>query len=358
MRLHFIGRILVLSFFLPFIISACSDKSLRKSDESQENALGYYQTGLLQLAKKKHEKAKRSLEKAIHADPSFLEAYLELSDLLIGRGKDQEAERCLLGVPDKVTKSSRYYYLLGSTQFHQTKINESIRNLEICFQSDSNNSDASWKLARLYFRLENYDYALEHLELLVKDTNVVDRQKIQSLYQKTVSILKAKDPRTEFEKNMESRFSRSETVTRGMLACVFVIEFGLKNSGGSSAIKFTDVDSSVNLFSYYQKAVSEQFLETLPDGKFYPGHIITRRNLAHYLNKLMNRFDHLDLPVSNPERRIIDVSSGDPQHTAMNIVCRWNLMSLDNNARFYPDEPVTGKELMHSIRQFKKLIGR
>ena len=109
------------------------------------------------------------------------------------------------------------------------------------------------------------------------------------------------------------------------------------------------------MLDYYKKAVTAQVLELLPDNKFYSHYIIRRRNLAHYLYQILK---HNGMDVVPPLNRlpVTDVAQDDLQVDAIRTVCSLNLMILRKDGQFAPDDPVTGKELIGSLRALKLLL--
>ncbi len=343
----------ILCFFLPAVFHLGCSASIQTSADRRAEA--YLQQGLSAKASGQYKKAILCFEKSVREDSSRTEAYLELGDLLISQERDQEAELWLERIPAHAKDNQRFYYLLGTAQFNQNKINESIVHLERVSRTDSHYSEASWKLARLYFRVENYGRALENLQHLIRDSTSANIEKIRSLYSKVSTVTNARSPRT-YVKRLESFFPGYSQATRGMLAYVLVMELG--ESSRQQAVLFKDVPAVDSLAGYYQKALSARFLEFLPDGKFYPYHIVKRRNLAYYLNEIVSLHGPAGKDGGDQSPVISDVSTSDLQWEAIRNVCHWKLMSLRPNNRFDPDTPVGINELVESVQALKQLIRR
>ena len=337
------------------ILSACTDMSRLSMKERKQIASSLFQKGIRSKAGGDHPGALRYFSKAIEADSLFTDAYAESAEMLIADGADRQAEIMLINAPRKLKEESHIALLIGKSQFNQGKINESIMSLEKSLEFKSPDKSVFWMLAQLYYKVENYERASEFMKPLLADSLIPGREKMVSLNQKIDMILEGRDPATPFEKNMKLRIAQTSAVTRGELAFFLSVEFREWENLPNTEIGFIDVSPHDSLLDYYKKAVTAQVLELLPDNKFYSHYIIRRRNLAHYLYQILK---HNGMDVVPPLNRlpVTDVAQDDLQVDAIRTVCSLNLMILRKDGQFAPDDPVTGKELIGSLRALKLLL--
>lgn len=340
----------ILSSFL-FLLTACAGSSGLRLEDRRKTAEIFFKKGIKCKAEHDKNNALRHFSNAIKADSLFTDAYAETAEILISDGEDRRAELLLLLANGKLKSEARILRLLGKAQFNQRKINEAISNIEMSMKTEPADRDALWLLAQLYYQLENYELAYAHVEPLLKDSLLYDYEKIVSLYQKINLNLGALNPVASSETHKIQKIRQSSKVTRGQFALVFCHEFKPWNADRDSVIFFADVDAGDSSLVYYKRAVASQIFERLPDGKFYPGYIIKRRNLAHYLYRII-KINNGALTSAN-EILLVDVAQDDLQFDEIQLVCKLKLMVLSKDGRFHPDESVTGEELTDALHTLK-----
>ncbi|KAB2880405.1 hypothetical protein F9K33_05235 [bacterium] len=343
--------LLVFSFF----VNSCSDLSNLTRAERQKIAVSSFQKGLKSKNDGNNDKAIQFFKKTIEADSTFVSAYCEIGEILILRGDYRNVESILSNIPTTVRNDAKIYYLIGSAQFYQKKMNDAVVNLEKSIQIAPGYWKPSWMLAQLYFQLENYKYASDYLERLLEDSLSADNEKIVALSQKVNAILHVHNPKNSFENEQLRNLNQSTTVTRGQFAHSMVIEFRELSDGATTATRFLDVSDDHPMIDFYKRSVIMGALEPLPDGKFYPEYVMKRRNVAYYLylflkvkTSLNHRFEKETVPS--------DVEKNDFQFDAIRTICRQGIMTLTADGRFRPDEPISGLELMKSITIVKNLL--
>ena len=338
-----------------FLVVSCSELSNVTPKERHELGLLYVQRGLKSKSDGNQDKAVRFFEKAIEADSTLANAYIEIGECLILKKAYRKAEIFLIHMPSFIESDARVYYLIGSAQFYQDQINESVESLEKAIAMDPDLKGAYRMLAKLYDRLENYEQASRYLEHLLHDTVSPNYEKDNALYQKISVILNNRNPKALFEKNKYEEISRSNVVTRGQLAFVIATELQNLNDKKQSDIHFTDIVNDDPMIDYYKKVVIQGILERLPDGKFYPGYMVKRRDLAYYLYRILGE-QKLNGAQTNGGSVLNDVTKGDFEYNEIQTVCRLNVMSLYENGNFGPDKPLSGMELINSMAALKRII--
>ncbi|MBL7959061.1 S-layer homology domain-containing protein [bacterium] len=354
MRPNLIFSITFTLLIYSFFVNSCSDLSRLTRAERQEIAIHSFQKGLKTKNDGNNDKAIQYFKKAIEADSTFVDAYSEIGEILILRGDYRNVESILSSIPITVRRDAEIYYLTGSAQFYQKKMNDAVVNLEKSIQIAPYHWKASWMLAQLYFQLENYKHASDYLERLLEDSLSAGNEKIVALSQKVNAILHIHNPRNSFENELLKNLSQSNTVTRGQFAHSMVIEFRELSDGATTATRFLDVSDDNPMIDFYKRSVIMGALETLPDGKFYPEYVMKRRNIAYYLYRFLRE----KTPNHRFEKEMVlsDVDKNDFQFDAIITICRQGIMSLTADGQFRPNEPISGLELMQSITAVKNLL--
>ncbi|MBL7994449.1 tetratricopeptide repeat protein [bacterium] len=351
---------LIFSITLPLLVyslfvNSCSDLSSLTREERHEIAVHSFQKGLKTKNDGNSDKAIQYFKNAIEADSTFVNAYREIGEILILRGDYRNAESFLSGIPVPVRHEAEIYYLIGSAQFYQKKMNDAVVNLEKSIQITPDHWRASWMLAQLYFQLQNYKHASDYLERLLEDSLSAKNEKIVALSQKVNAILHIYNPKNSSKSEMLRSLSQSNTVTRGQFAHIMVVEFSEFSGGASTATRFLDVSDDNPMINFYKKSVIMGALESLPDGNFYPEYVMKRRNVAHYLHRFLREKIS---PNQLFEKEIVpsDTEKDDFQFDTIRTICRLGIMTLTADGLFRPDEPISGLELMKSITIVKNLL--
>lgn len=343
-----------LSLFCSLLI-ACADTSKHTWQDLRKIAEDFFQRGIKSKTEGDQKNARRYFRKAIDVDSLFVEAYAEISQMQISGGEDRQAELFLTFAPAKVKREARILRLLGQAQFNQNKINEAILNIERSLKTDPSDKDAAWMLTQLYYKVENYELASLQIEALIHDSLLADKEKIVSLSEKIERKLRSRDSTISFEMNSMQKIKQASEVTRGQLALTLCYEFKHRLAFADTGIVFSDVKPDDAMLKYYKSAVACQVFEPLPDGKFYPYHIITRRNLAHYLYRIIMIKGFRDQLLPN-DFLLTDVSPDDLQFEAIRVVCDLKLLTPQKGGYFGPDEYVAGKELTGSLKLLKAML--
>ncbi|TNF55155.1 tetratricopeptide repeat protein [bacterium] len=127
----------------------------------QKNLLGYkYELGRHYLEKGDIEKAIKTLKAIIKTDKGFVAAYLALAESYISNGENKEAEKLLT---EGYEATSALVFLVRLEDFFITT-GEPGRIIDLyqkAIQINPNNQELRFFLAKLYYRLEMIDYAIE-----------------------------------------------------------------------------------------------------------------------------------------------------------------------------------------------------
>jgi tetratricopeptide (TPR) repeat protein len=127
----------------------------------QKNLLGYkYELGRHYLEKGELEKAIKTLKAVIKTDKDFISAYLALAESYISNDNNKEAEKLLI---EGYEATSSLVFLVRLEDFFITT-GEPGRIIDLyqkAIQTNPNDQKLRFFLAKLYFRLEMIDYAIE-----------------------------------------------------------------------------------------------------------------------------------------------------------------------------------------------------
>lgn len=138
-----------------------SDIPEKNRDQEQKNLLGYkYELGRHYLEKGDIEKSIKTLKGIIKMDKHFIAAYLALAESYISNGENEEAEKLLI---EGYETTSVLIFLVRLEDFFITT-GEPGRIIDLyqkAVQSNPRDQKLQFFLAKLYYRLEMIDYAVE-----------------------------------------------------------------------------------------------------------------------------------------------------------------------------------------------------
>ncbi|MEW6713950.1 MAG: tetratricopeptide repeat protein [Nitrospirota bacterium] len=180
-----------------------SDIPIKERQKEQKNLLGYkYELGNHYLEEGAKEKAIKVLRSLIKADPNFKAAYLLLAEAYLKEGNVEEAEDIL----EKGFNATAAFILLARLEDHLIAMGEPGKTIELyqkAIQKDPGNQKLQFFLAKLYYRLEMIDYALETAAAI--DTALFDSSNLHillgNIYERRSQHSKAVE---EFKKAMKT----------------------------------------------------------------------------------------------------------------------------------------------------------
>jgi tetratricopeptide (TPR) repeat protein len=151
----------------------------KEKQKEQKTLLGFkYELANKYLEEGSAEKAVKVLKALIKADPAFTSAYLLLAEAYLKEGNVEEAEDIL----QKGYSSTSAFILLARLEDHLIAMGEPGKTIEFyqkAIQKAPGNQMLQFFLAKLYYRLEMIDYALETAAGI--DTSVFDSSDLHVL---------------------------------------------------------------------------------------------------------------------------------------------------------------------------------
>ncbi len=307
----------------------------------------------MQASKKtpSREKAIRCLEESIRIDSVFPEPYLELAEMYSKSGYEWKAESFLLKGIENGIRDSRLYFKLGTLQLELNKLNESLFHLEHISTGDSLYHPALFLLAKINFKFGNYALSGKLLDSLKTLENWIYRHEATNLADRLHDV-------SGTEKTEEQAFAgirEERTVTRYDIAWLFNHFFPGSGFSSASAL-FEDISPNDIKYPVCARSVQMNFLESLPDRKFYPDYLISKRNLAIYLYRwlIRNDFGPDELPLSNIKWK--DLSSSDIHYTDLMNALRLNIIRAEKDSVLGTDQPVNGHETVKAFERIAELL--
>jgi len=156
-----------------------SDIPAKEKQNEQKNLLGYkYELGNRCLEEGATEKAIKILRSLIKMDANFTAAYLLLAEAYLKDGNVEEAEEVL----EKGYNATSALILLARLEDHLIAMGEPEKAIELyqkAIQKDQGNPKLQFFLAKLYYRLEMIDFALETAAAI--DTALFDSSNLHIL---------------------------------------------------------------------------------------------------------------------------------------------------------------------------------
>lgn len=155
------------------------DLSPEEMRKEQQNLTGYrFEMGNRYLDEGETEKAKKVLKSIIKKDERFVSAYLSLAEAYLREADNEEAERTLM----KGYEATSSLVVLARLEDHLIALGEPGRTIDIyqkAIQLNKNDQRLQFLFAKLYYRLEMIDYALETATAI--DTSVFDSPELHAL---------------------------------------------------------------------------------------------------------------------------------------------------------------------------------
>ena len=147
--------------------------------QEQKSLLGYkYELGRHYLEKGEIEKAIKTLKSIVRMDKDFIAAYLALAESYISNGENEEAEKFLI---EGYETTSVLVFLVRLEDFF-IAIGEPGRIIDLyqkAIQSNPRDQKLQFFLAKLYYRLEMIDYAVETVAGI--DITIIDYPEVHML---------------------------------------------------------------------------------------------------------------------------------------------------------------------------------
>ncbi|UCD35149.1 MAG: tetratricopeptide repeat protein [Nitrospiraceae bacterium] len=171
-------------------------------EEEERKLLGFrYEMGRDQLEKGHADKALKTLKSVTKADKGFIAAYLSLADAHAGAGNDKEVRAILLKGYEE-TSSMVFLVRLEDYFINRGEPGTIIDIYQKAVQKNQKNMGLQFFLAKLYYRLEMIDYALDTLNGI--DISAFDYPEVHALlgsvYERRAEYEKAAD---EFRKALD-----------------------------------------------------------------------------------------------------------------------------------------------------------
>jgi lipopolysaccharide biosynthesis regulator YciM len=156
-----------------------SDISESEKQKEQRNLLGYkYELGRHYLEKGDLEKAIKTLKGIIKADKDFAAAYLALAESYISSGENKNAEKILI---EGFEATSALVFLVRLEDYF-IAFGEPGRIIDLyqkAVQANPKDQKLQFFLAKLYYRLEMIDYAIETVTAI--DVTAIDYPEVHML---------------------------------------------------------------------------------------------------------------------------------------------------------------------------------
>ncbi len=221
-------------------------------------------------------------------------------------------------------------------------VNEAIQAYEQVVLKDSVHAQGLFRLARMYNRAGELAraFALSGKSVRLSPAD----EEIQLLYQTVMAEYKKEFPRLTYESKILAACVTAPTISRGQISVLWTAM--MKPSGQTSSVRFKDLDDKDSLAYYARQAVGSGFLEVLPDQRFHPDYLMTRRNLAYYL------YTYSQDAFVNGQTLPSDVMDNDPQATAIQWSIQSGLMAA-TGSRFEPERLLTGAEAVSILKTFR-----
>jgi len=156
-----------------------SDITIKDKQKEQKNLIGFkYELANHCIEEADVDKAIKILRSLIKTDPHFTAAYLLLAEAYLKEGNVEEAEEVL----EKGYNATAAFIFLARLEDHLIAMGEPGKTIELyqkAIQKDPNNQKLQFFLAKLYYRLEMIDYALETATAI--DTALFDSSNLHIL---------------------------------------------------------------------------------------------------------------------------------------------------------------------------------
>lgn len=128
-------------------------------------AMAYSRTG-------DHKSASTNYKKAIYLNPDFTSAYYQLGITYFRTGDYVEAIGFFKLAMGKGMQSHYLYYNLGNAYYKSLDFERAIKNYLKCLSITPSFTPAAYGMFKIYFKEENYKFAVNTLKPVISDTNL------------------------------------------------------------------------------------------------------------------------------------------------------------------------------------------
>ena len=181
-------------FILPLIIMMMFLFSLDIFAEELLSAEDYYNKGLAFFEQSNYSEAINNYKKAIELDPTYIQAYLDMSDACFYQRKYEEAIANYDAVIELEPANAYAYYSKGVMLYFLFKYDEAIKMYDEAIKIDPDYGDAYQSKGNSLFSLERYSEAMECYDKALKlnpfDADIIealgDTYYLQELYEKAI----------------------------------------------------------------------------------------------------------------------------------------------------------------------------
>jgi len=280
------------------------------------------------------------------------EALKEGSDFLARGNRERSKETFLIALyysPD----STKAHLALAEIYKAEDKLQNALVHLKAASSSESENPEILKDYAETLLLTEQYAKSLEIYEQILEMQP--DNQDIQS----RIENLKNRLGIFELPSQYHNILSK-EATSREEMAALLAVKFkGIIDETKAKPPIIIDISTSW-ASKFILTTTSLGILEIYPNHTFQPQKIITRAEMTEILLRLINLLKKKDYPLLQqfpPEKiQISDVSPDNYYHNPITQIISYQIMDLDAEKAFRPEQPVSGQEAIKTLDIILSLI--
>jgi tetratricopeptide (TPR) repeat protein len=280
------------------------------------------------------------------------EALNEGSDFLAMGNRERSEEAFLIALyysPD----STKAHLALAGIYKAEDKLQNALVHLKAASSSESENPEILKDYAETLLLTEQYAKSLEIYEQLLEMEP--DNQDIQSRIENLKNRLGIFELPSQYD-----NISSKEGASREEMAALLAVKFkGIIDETKAKPPIIIDISTSW-ASKFILTTTSLGILEIYPNHTFQPQKIITRAEMTEILLRLINLLKKKDYPLLQqfpPEKiQISDVSPDNYYHNPITQIISYQIMDLDAEKAFRPEQPVSGQEAIKTLDIILSLI--
>ncbi|MDD5541688.1 MAG: tetratricopeptide repeat protein [Acidobacteriia bacterium] len=272
--------------------------------------------------------------------------YVKEAQAARANGKWAAAEEAYLQAISKAPELSLLSRELGDILVYEGKVQQAEDSYTRAIRQDPSDIETKKKLADLFLKTKQEDKAAALLKE-ISATQEPDAETRAMLNR----VLAHSDP---IEVAL-SELRRRPQINRGDLGGLLAVRFPfLKEFQSGPPVILSDLKNHW-AGKYLPLIANLNLIPAFPNHQFKPFVTVRRYEVAVAANHLLTLLNRQP-PSTSSTVRILDVPKTNVHYNAISQVVSLDLMKLDNNNRFRPNESISGEEALQLVNQIEKII--
>lgn len=274
------------------------------------------------------------------------DGYVNTAQAARANGQWAAAEKAYLEAISKAPELSLLSRELGDILVYEGKLPQAEESYAKAIRQDPSDIEAKKKLADLFLKTKQDDKATA----LLKEISAAQEPDAETRAMLN-RVLAHSDPIEE----ALSQLRRRHQINRGDFGGLLAVRFPfLKEFQAGPPVILSDLKNHW-AEKYLPLIANLNLIPPFPNHQFKPFVTLRRYEVAMATDRLLALLNRQP-EITNSSIRILDVPRTNLHYTAINRVAALDLMKLDNENRFRPNESISGEEALRLLDQIEKII--